>query len=325
LSKVRVGFIGCGGRARAHMDALRRREDTEIVAVADVVEAAAQAAGERLGVPFVSDHRALLQRDDLDAVVLSLPVFAHGEVELDVIARGLPFLVEKPVARQLPTARRIADALRAAGLWAAVGYQLRYEPGVRQAKAFLAGRTVSVVEGHYWCGTARGGAWHNDWERSGGQLVEQATHTIDLMRHLVGEVAEVYAQQASRIVRTITSPDSYTVSLRFADGALGALTTSWAHDLGDWSHANVLHVVLDGCLLRLDGRGARVFPEGRAELPAVPGVGMYEAFIEGVRRGHPSEVLSLYDDAVATLTVSLAANESARTGRPVAIAEAVGA
>ena len=325
MSKVRIGVIGCGGRARSHMDALRRHEDAEIVAVADVLEPAARAAGERLGVPFYTDHRELLRRDDLDAAVLSVPVFAHGQVELDVIGRGLPFLVEKPVARQMATARQIAAALRGAGLWAAVGYQLRYEPGVRQAKAFLQGRTVSVVEGHYWCATSHVGAWHNDWERSGGQLVEQATHTVDLMRHLVGDITEVYSQQASRIVKGITSPDSYTVSVRFADGALGALTTSWAHDAGDWSHANILHVVLDGCLLRVDGRGAHVLPEGKAALPEVPVVGIYDAFVDGVRSGKPSQVLGTYDDAVATLAVSLAANESARTGRPVVVADAVGA
>jgi predicted dehydrogenase len=325
MSKVRIGFIGCGGRAGSHMRALGQREDTEIVGACDVVEAAARRAGERLGVPHYTDHRTLLGRDDLDAVVISVPVFAHGQVELDVIARGLPFLLEKPVARDLETARRVAGALRQAGLWAAIGYQLRYTPAVRQAKAFMVGRRVAVVEGHYWCTTARGGAWQNDWEKSGGQLVEQATHTIDLMRHLVGEVEEVYSQQASRILSAITSPDAYTVSLRFTDGALGSLTSSWTHDTGDWSHANIVNVSLDGCLLRLDGAGARVLPAGKAELPEVAGAeDMYKAFVRSVRAGGPEGILSGYDDALATLAVSLAANESAATHRPVRVAEAVG-
>lgn len=325
MAKVRIGFIGCGGRAGSHMRALQGREDTEIVAVADVVEAAARRAGEHLGVPFYTDHRALLERRDLDAAFLCLPVFAHGQVERDVIARGLPFFVEKPVARDLATARGIAAELHRARLWAAVGYQLRYLRGVRQARAFVEGKTVAVVEGHYWCGTAREGAWQNDWERSGGQLVEQATHTVDLMRLLVGEVEEVYAVQARRVLAAITSPDAYVVSLRFACGALGALTTSWAYDPGDWSQANVLHLVLDGCILHLGAGGVEVLPTGRWQLPEVGEADMYEAFVEGVRTGNPARVESSYDDALATLAVSLAANESARSGRAVRVAEAVGA
>jgi predicted dehydrogenase len=242
-----------------------------------------------------------------------------------VIARGLPFLVDKPVARDLATARRVGEALRRAGLWASVGYQLRYGAAARRAKAFIEGRTIALVEGHYWCGTGRSGSWHNDWEKSGGQLVEQATHTIDLMRHLAGEVEEVYAQQARRIVTGITSPDAYTVSLRFASGALGSLSTSWAHDPRDWSQANVVHVSLDGCLLRLDGAGASLLPQGREELPEAAGPDLYEAFLEGVRSGSPSQVLSSYDDGAATLAVSLAANESALAHRPLRVSEAVGA
>lgn len=325
MSKVRVAFIGCGGRASSHMGALKQREDTEIVGVCDVVEAAAQRAGERLGAPHYTDHRALLAREDLDAVVISVPVFAHGQVELDVIARGVPFLLEKPVARDLETARRVSAALRQAGLWATVGYQLRYLPAVRQAKAFMQGRRVAIVEGHYWCPTSRQGVWQNDWEKSGGQLVEQATHTIDLMRHLVGEVEEVYSQQAHRILDRITSPDAYTVSLRFTDGALGGLTSSWTHDVNDWSNANILNISLDGCLLRVDGAGAHVLPAGKAELPSAgEPEDMYEAFIRSVRTGSPSGILSGYDDALTSLAVSLAANQSAAEHRPVRVAEAVG-
>jgi predicted dehydrogenase len=324
LARVRIGFIGCGGRAAAHMAALARRADVEVVGVADVVAQAAEQAGARLGVPAFTDHRQLLERP-LDAVVISVPVFAHGVIEMDCIARGVPMLIEKPVARDLPTAERIAEALRAKGLWAAVGYQLRYGQGVRQARAFLAGRAVSVVEGHYWCGTNRQGAWQNDWKASGGQLVEQATHTVDLMRFLVGEVEEVYALQARRVLTQITSPDSYVVALRFAGGALGALTTSWVYDGSDWSHANVVHVVVDGALVRLDGQGAHVSPATQGGLPEVPSMDLYDAFVSAVQTGVPRDVLSPYEDALATLRVTLAANESAARGRPVRVRDAVGA
>ncbi len=316
---VRIGVVGCGGRAGAHLHALQRHPGAQIVAVADVVEVAAAKAGEALGVPHYSDHRALLERPDLDAVWISVPVFAHGAIELDVIARGLPFFVEKPVARDMETAQRIAAALDRAGLWAAAGYQLRYGEGVRRARAHVAGKTVAFVEGHYWSGTGRLGGWVADFDRAGGQLVEQATHTIDLMRYIAGEVAEVYAQQTTRVLREITAPDTYTASLRFASGALGTLSATWVHDPDDWSNANILHFGLDGSIVRIAGQSAELLPASAGALPEVAEVpGLYGAFVAAVRdRAALPGVLSPYRDAMATLAVSLAANASAASGRPV--------
>ncbi len=318
-ARVRIGVVGCGGRAGAHLRALQRHPEAEIVAVADVAESAAAKAGEALGVPHYTDHRALLARDDLDAVWISVPVFAHGALELAVIERGLPFFVEKPVARDLETALRISAALDRAGLWAAAGYQLRYGEGVRRARAYVAGRTVALVEGHYWSGTGRHGGWVADFDRGGGQLVEQATHTVDLMRYIAGEVAEVYARQTTRVLREITAPDTYTVSLRFSSGALGTLSASWVHDPDDWAHANVLHFGLDGCLVRIAGQAAELLPASAGALPEVESIpGLHGAFLAAVRdRAALPGVLSPYRDAVATLAVSLAANASAAMGRPV--------
>jgi predicted dehydrogenase len=319
---VRIGIIGCGGRARDHMRALAAHPLAQVVAVADISPEAAERAGTALGVPWYTDHRRLLERTDLDAAWLSVPVSAHGPAELEIIGRGLPFFVEKPVARHLETGIEIAEALERAGLWAAVGYQLRYETRVRTAHAFVAGRTVATAEGHYWCGTGRqAGRWITDWEQSGGQLVEQATHTVDLLRHLVGEVEEVYALQAHRVLKEITSPDAYAVVLRFRNGALGTLNTGWTHDPGEWSEANVVHLLLDGCLVELGSRGVVLQPARAGELAEVTGPDMYGAFLAAVRSGDPvgAGVLSPYRDALATLAVSLAANTSAESGRPEAV------
>ena len=318
---VRIGAIGCGGRARDHLRALAAHPEVQLVAVADVSQAAAEQAAAQFGVPYYVVHQRLLERNDLDAVWLSLPVFAHGQVELDIIARGLPFFVEKPVARDLEPALQVADALDRAGLWAAVGYQLRYTAGVRSAHAFLQGKTVATAEGHYWCGTGRDhrGRWITDWAQSGGQLVEQATHTVDILRHLVGDIEEVYCWQAKRVLQDISSPDAYALALRFQNGALGTLNTGWCHDGRQWDEANIVHILVDGCLLRLGaGTVATVSPADVATLPEVSGPDMYGAFVQAVRTGDPAAagIASLYRDALATLAVSLAANASAASGRP---------
>src|SRR5262249_48710553 len=110
--QVRVGFIGCGGVAQGHLRALQEHPHARVAAVWDVNPWAAERAAERFGGEAYTDYRALLARDDLDAAYLCLPPFAHGEIDLAVIERGLPFLVQKPVALDLKTAQRIAGAAR---------------------------------------------------------------------------------------------------------------------------------------------------------------------------------------------------------------------
>src|SRR5687768_13848892 len=102
-SEVRIGFIGCGGNARGHMRAVANVPGTKIVGVCDVAPEAAQLAAEQTGADAYTDVGALLDRTDLSAVYVSIPVYAHGEPELAVIERGLPMLVEKPVALDMVT------------------------------------------------------------------------------------------------------------------------------------------------------------------------------------------------------------------------------
>ena len=220
MDEVKIGFVGCGGNARGHMNRLLKVEGARIVAVCDLVEALAQQEAELTGGAVYTDYRRLLERDDLDAVYLSIPVFAHGEPELAVIERGLPFLVEKPVAREMETARKIEAAVQEAGLLTCVGYQLRYSGTADIAREALSGETVGMAVGRYWCGSGRGeaGRWVQQFAKSGGQLVEQATHTIDMMRFLIGEVAEVTTRQASRKLHHIDCPDVYAVTFVFENG-----------------------------------------------------------------------------------------------------------
>ncbi len=321
MDEVKIGFVGCGGNARGHMRRLVEMEGAQIVAVCDLVEELAQQAAELTGSAAYTDFRRMLEQDDLDAVYLSIPVFAHGEPELAVIDRGLPFLVEKPVARDMETAWKVEAAVQQAGVMTCVGYQLRYSGAADIVREALEGETISMVVGKYWSGSGRGdaGAWVRQFAKSGGQLVEQATHTIDIMRFLVGEVVEVTARHASRQLHTIDCPDVHTVLFEFENGALGTLTTTWAYDPSDWSNANVLDILYGQCLISWSGGRVRITEHGEAREQTAPGPGIDEVFVEAVRRGDASEIRSPYSDAVKSLRVSLAAVEAGETQTTVRV------
>ena len=311
-----------GGNANGHMNQLAGIEGARVVAVCDIQAERAQSAAEKHNADPYTAHQVLLERDDLDAVYLSLPVFAHGQPELDVIERGLPFLVEKPVAINMDTAREVEAAVAKAGLITCVGYQLRYLGSTKITQQILQDRTINMVVGKYWCSTGHGdpNAWLRQMGRSGGQLVEQATHTIDMMRYMGGEVETVYAMQANRFLKETDCPDANSVSLQFASGAIGSLTTTWAY-AGDWSNANILDLLYEGELLNWNPSRVLVQEGGDWVDKTEPSPTIDEIFVNAVRNGDGSSILSPYSDAVKTLAISLAANQSAQENRPIAISE----
>jgi predicted dehydrogenase len=332
---VRIGFIGCGGNARGHMKRLTSMEQARLVAVCDIDEARAGEAADDTGAEAYTDMHRMLERDDLDAAYLSIPVFAHGEPERAVIDRGLPFFVEKPVARHLDEALEIEESVDAAGLLTCVGYQLRYLGSTDIALETLQDVTVSLANGRYWSGSGRVAPERKSWvttlAQSGGQLVEQATHTLDMMRYLVGEVGAVTARHANRQIPHIDCPDVHTVILEFDSGALGTMTTTWAYDNLDWSETNVVDVLFEQSLLtwnreRVAVRRRRRGLEGdqlREEMVtdelSAPGPTVDEVFVDAVASGDGSKIRSPYSDAAKSLALCLAALEAGDTGRTVCL------
>ena len=322
MKEIKIGFIGCGGNANGHMNQLAAIEGASVVAVCDVQAERAQSAAEKHNADPYTAHQALLERDDLDAVYLSLPVFVHRQPELDVIERGLPFFVEKPVAINMDIAREVEAAVANAGLITCVGYQLRYLGSTQITQQILQERTLNMIVGKYWCSTGHGdpNAWLRQMNKSGGQLVEQATHTIDMMRYMGGEVETVYAMQANRFLKETDCPDANSVAFQFASGAVGSLTATWAY-AGDWSNANILDLLYEGELLNWNPSRVLVQEEGEWVDKTEPSPTIDEVFVNAVRSGDGSSILSPYSDAVKTLAISLAANQSAQENRPIAISD----
>ena len=313
---VKIGFIGCGGNARGHMNTINKMEDARIVAVCDIKEELAASAAEMCKADAYTDHKTMLKRDDLDAMYISIPVFAHGAPELDTIQCGLPFFVEKPVAINMETAEKIGEAVEKNDIITCVGYQLRYTGATDTAKEMLHGKTIGMVVGKYWSGTGRGNpnVWLRQMSKSGGQLVEQATHTIDMMRYLAGEVKEVFALQENRTLKEIDCPDVNAVCMKFESGALGSLTAAWSHDSRDWSNANILDILFGASFLHWTGGAVDLTPDPETPLEKKTGQSIDHVFVDAVKSGDSSKVRSPYGDAIKSLAISLAANKSGRSG-----------
>jgi myo-inositol 2-dehydrogenase / D-chiro-inositol 1-dehydrogenase len=338
---VRIGFAGTGGIAAQHLINLVRLPEAEVVALYDVDRERCELAMRRINgqqdqlarpggaeprklrAKVYTDYRAMLDEAGLHAVYVCVPPFAHGELELQAIDAGLALFVEKPVALSLDVARQVAQAIQQKNLDSASGYQTRYSEAADRAKELIGNKPVGMTLGFY-LGGLPGTPWWRVQAQSGGQLVEQATHTLDLMRWLVGDVARVYSAGALRIHKDTPNYDIFDVAttvLHFANGALGSVSNTSALGGGANNGApSGVHVLLQDQRLEVWGTTLKIVTGGKTEECRFTGVPMLaedQAFVEAVGRKDPARVRSPYADAARTLAVTLAAEESARSGAPV--------
>ncbi|MFI6263351.1 Gfo/Idh/MocA family protein [Micromonospora sp. NPDC051006] len=317
MRKCRVGLVGAGGVAQRHARVLAGFDDTELVGVTDVRPEAAAALAAAHDTRTFNDADELLTAGP-DAVYVCVPPFAHGPVEETVVAAGVPMFVEKPVAVDLVTAERVADLVARRGLLTAVGHHWRYLPVVEQARELLAGRPIRMVSGA-WLDKVPPVDWWSRRERSGGPVVEQAAHVLDLIRVLAGEATEVtaYGDGAPPPVDGADIDSVTAATVRFAGGAVGTLSAACV--LG-WKHRAGLEILADGLALTLTEDGLLVRDaEGERRIPADPEaarVAVDRAFVDAVR-GVGDDIRVPYAEALATHRFALAVADSARTGRTV--------
>lgn len=228
MRRLRVACIGTGFIAGKHLAALATFDDVMVVAVADSVVERAEAAAAPFGARAYSDGMELLAAEELDAVWLCVPPFAHGALEAAAADRGLPFLVEKPLACDLDTATAVAERVAETGVVTTVGYHWRHLSLVEEAQALLRDRPPTLVIG-YWLDRTPPAPWWIQRSRSGGQVLEQTTHILDLARLLVGEVHTVQAVEvaapADRATDDVT-PVAASATFRFASGAIGTVASA---------------------------------------------------------------------------------------------------
>jgi len=297
---TRLGFIGTGGVAQGHMQRLSEIEDVQSSAY--------------------DNHQALLDNEELDGVVICTPPFAHGDIEMACIERKLPMLIEKPVAIDLEMARPILEAVQANDIMTLVAYKYRWDDHVLKAKELLAGKQIGLVWGCFWGGTP-GTPWWRVQAQSGGQMVEQTTHIVDLARYLAGDIVTVQAFDARlymhEIMENYDIADTMTVNLVFENGATGNISnTSMATGFGK-SGVQVLCVDFALEIMGTHLNWKSPDDEGEMDCQADGYTGEDKAFIHAIRTGERSVIHSDYADAYQSLAVSVAASKSAAQGGAV--------
>ncbi|MCH1867262.1 Gfo/Idh/MocA family protein [Nocardioides sp. CFH 31398] len=322
---TRVVLVGAGGVGQRHAAVLAGLDGVSVEAVVDADADAARRLAETCGARAVAEVAVALDEVRPDAVYVCVPPFAHGEPERAALSRGIPFFVEKPLDVDLEVAELVAREVDRRGLVTATGYHWRQLDTVATARDHLARRPALLATGT-WLDKRPPVGWWAHRSRSGGQVVEQVTHLVDVARVLLGEVEEVHALGARRPAPGGTDTgdvDDATVAvLRFTSGAVASLA---ATSLLEVKHETTLRLVGEGLVAELsetalsvqEGLGAPQVTSPRVD----PRVEVDRDFVAAVR-GERDATRAPYADALRTHRVCVALAGSAASGRPVRVSGA---
>lgn len=334
---VRVGIFGTGFARHAHLPAFRHTPGAEVVAIYSSPLSDAQAAAAEINMPSVyDDWRQMIAEADLMLADVAVPPFLHSRIVMAALEAGCHVLSEKPMALNVAEAQAMYAAAQSRGVIHMVDHQLRFCPTYRRAKQLLdEGFIGRLYHARYHnLTTMRSNpdapwTWLSDAGTGGGNLMGGASHAVDLIRWLFGEVNAVSGQLATWIeerplpgsaeMRTVTSDDQYSIVMEMNSGAMVWLFGSSVarHPVG----LRLEMVGSEGTLIISDEDdlwGARTgdelqeltVPDPNAMLDGVPGhvwgvsfVGAAREMVSAIREGRPLAAGATFYDGMRTQAI----------------------
>lgn len=275
---MRAAILGCGGIGARHAGAIQKVGGLELVGcVGRDAGRTAEFAKAHGGEPF-TDLDAMIDAVEPDLLVVALPPSVRdGEIE-HAARCGLHLLVEKPIALDAKRARSLVQAAEQAGVKASVGFMYRFGEAVERWQATDTGRP-GIFAGSYHC-NALHAPWWREREKSGGQMMEQAIHLIDLVRVFMGEPDTVYARTANLFHQGVERYDSEDVSaivFGWDDGRLATLNASNIAIPGRW--LKEWRVMAERCVGRFEDWNTATFTRTAPEVSEEAVVGTTDPFV----------------------------------------------
>jgi UDP-N-acetyl-2-amino-2-deoxyglucuronate dehydrogenase len=233
---LNFALVGCGRIAKRHSELLGENQlkGARLSAVCDTVQGKAAEMGRRFSVPHFTDMKEMMRKAPVDVVVVLTESGRHAEHVIALAPFRKHIMVEKPMALTLNDADRMIEACDRAGIKLFVVKQNRFNvPIVKTREALEAGRFGKLVMGTVrvrWCRPQAyydQDPWRGTWALDGGVLSNQASHHIDMLEWMIGEVDSVFAMSRTALVN-IEAEDTAVVVLKFTNGALGVIEATTA-------------------------------------------------------------------------------------------------
>lgn len=328
MTRLRVALLGCGGIAKRHADAVGQLPD-EMLLVAGCGRDPSRTGQFMAAYPgsvAYTDLDRMIDEQQPDLVIATLPPFARsGEIE-HIARRGVNLLIEKPIALDQAAADAMVRSVEDSGVVAAIGFMYRFGDAIRRWHQIDTG-PVGLYAGTYHCNALHAEWWRTE-AKSGGQILEQVIHQIDLIRHFMGDPDSVYARRANLFHDGTPGYDVEDVSaiiFGWDDGRIATLNASNIATPGVWQKD--WNLFAEKVTARFGGWEKAVFTPTTAGAEPETVSGTTDPFVEQLRdmaraiREQTAAYVPLAEGA-ATLRLALAARRSADERREIRLRNA---
>ena len=232
MKHVTFALIGAGGIAQSYASAFENHLDAKLTAVVDVRTEAASALAGRFGCEEFASPEALFASGlPIDAVILCTPPDTHEAITLKLVRRGIHVLCEKPFTFTSESARAMAAAADHAGVLLTMGSKFRYVEDVTRAKELVAAGIIGDVvlfENAFTARVDMTKRWNSNPAISGGGvLIDNGTHSVDIMRYFLGPLAEIHAVEGKNL-QGLMVEDTARLFVKSRSGIMGSVDLSWS-------------------------------------------------------------------------------------------------
>jgi UDP-N-acetyl-2-amino-2-deoxyglucuronate dehydrogenase len=327
MNKFKAAIIGCGSIFDMHANSIAALENVELIAVCDNNPERSKQKAKQFNCKYYLDYMQMVEKEQLDVVHICLPHYLHAPAAIYAAKAKVNVLTEKPMAIDLNAAEQMVESAKTSGVNLGVIFQNRYNQASILIKDTLSSGALGKILGGKCCITWRrtkeyysADPWRGTWDmEGGGVIINQAIHTLDLMRWFIdSEIEYIQATMANRVIKTIEVED-------FAEGIItyknGVISSFYALNYHSYDAPVEIELHCEKGMIKMVGERASIkFYDGR-ELIADRNPNETFNYGDGKKGywgvGHQKQIGNFYDALEKGIAPDITGEEAVKTQKVI--------